>query len=65
MYIQLTVAILATLQPWILLADDANFIRRTLIYYSSQSLEAETALSSQRGPGARFLQRMGSFFGLR
>jgi YD repeat-containing protein len=46
-------------------ADDANVIRRTLIYYSSQSLEAETALSSQRGPGARFLQRTGSFFGLR
>jgi len=44
--------------------SDGAVIRRTLIYFSPQSLEAETALSEQRGgqPFARrFLQRMGAF----
>jgi YD repeat-containing protein len=45
-------------------ASDWTVIRRTLIYFSPQSLEAETALSEQRGglPFARrFLQRVGAF----
>lgn len=46
-------------------ANDATVIRRTLIYYSPESIEAENIASSQRGPGAHFLRRVGFFFGLR
>ena len=45
-------------------ANDETVVRRTLIYYLPQSLEAATALSEQRGglPFARrFLQRVGAF----
>jgi YD repeat-containing protein len=45
-------------------ANDWTVVRRTLIYFSPQSLEAATALNEQRGgqPFARrFLQRVGAF----
>jgi len=45
-------------------ANDGTVIRRTLIYFSPQSLEAATTVSEQRGgqPFARrFLQKVGTF----